>query len=851
MDKPYYAAGEDIWFKAYVTIGEKHQLSALSSILNVELINDRDSIKRSVKLPVFNGVTWGDFALPDSLKPGNYRIRAYTNYMRNAGGEYFFDKTFVIGNSVNNSVFTKVVYTYSTQNNQPKVDAAITYTDLNGFSYANKQVSYNVQFDAKSVAKGHGVTDANGVLHVSFINNMPNMPNAGRIVTNIKYDDKQTSTQTVAIKALSGKTDVQFFPESGNMVAGIRGKVAFKATGADGLGVDIKGIVKDNTNQDVARLGQSHFGMGFTAFAPEAGKTYSAVVTLPDGSETTVQLPAVQVSGYQLSINNSDESAISVGVNSSPDIVQQGNVAVNLIAQQNGKVYYAAKTRITKANFTATIPKNRFPSGIVQFTLFSATGDPLCERLVFVQNNDLLKLAVNTEKQNYAPRQKVKISLNAKDATDKPMVGSFSVSVTNESKVPVNEDEETTILSHILLTSDLKGYVEKPNYYFAKPTDETRANLDALMMTQGYRRFVWKQILSDVFPPMTFQPEKSLTISGKIKTSGGKPVPGAKVMLFTTKNGPFIIDTVADAQGRFAFRNMLFKDSIRFVIQARTAKGGKFVEIELDNAGPALVTKNKNLPDVQSGITDVMAAYLKNSKNQYLEQVKYGLGDHVTALKEVVITEKKKPLENSTNLNGAGNADQVIKSDQLTTCPTLEMCLNGRIMGVMFKNGVPYSTRSPNTPMLIVMDGMDMSEDFSLEDISVPDVASVEVLRTAGYTAIYGGKGGGGVLVITTKRGGEDNSYVKYSPGVITYSPKGYYVARQFYAPKYDDPKTNASIADLRTTIFWKPDVITDKDGNASVEYFNADAKGTYRVVVEGIDNSGNLGRQVYRYKVE
>jgi hypothetical protein len=95
LDKPYYAAGEDIWFKGYVTIGVKHQLSALSSVLNVELIDGRDSIKRAIKLPVQNGVTWGEFALPDSLEAGNYRIRAYTNYMRNAGDDYFFDKTIV------------------------------------------------------------------------------------------------------------------------------------------------------------------------------------------------------------------------------------------------------------------------------------------------------------------------------------------------------------------------------------------------------------------------------------------------------------------------------------------------------------------------------------------------------------------------------------------------------------------------------------------------------------------------------------------------------------------------------------------------------------------------------------
>jgi hypothetical protein len=133
------------------------------------------------------------------------------------------------------------------------------------------------------------------------------------------------------------------------------------------------------------------------------------------------------------------------------------------------------------------------------------------------------------------------------------------------------------------------------------------------------------------------------------------------------------------------------------------------------------------------------------------------------------------------------------------------------------------------------------------------NVASVEVLRTIGNTAIYGSRGGGGVLLINTKRGGEYvyNASQIYSPGIITYTPKGFYSTRKFYDPKYDDPKTNAVLADLRTTIHWVPNLVTDNNGNASFEYFNAGTKGTYRVVVEGIDDKGHLGRQIFRYQVQ
>jgi len=850
-DKPYYAAGDDIWLKAYVTIGPKHQLSALSNILNVELINEKDSIKTSIKLPVNAGIAWGDFALPDTLQAGNYRIRAYTNYMRNAGEEYFFDKTFYIGNSVSNNVFTKTEYQYTTQNGKPKINATITYIDLHGVPYALKDVSYQVQLNFRNIAKGKGITDVNGVLHISFDNNMPGMLKAGKIITNLKIAEGKTSTQTLPIKAASNKIDVQFFPEGGNLVTGVRSKVAFKATGPDGLGTIIKGVIKDNSDAEVAQIETRHFGMGYFALTPESGKTYKAVVTFPDGSVNTIALPAAVENGHTLTVINTDPEKIIVRVGSNPAQANQGQTSeLSLIAQQNGVVCYAAKSSLNTATFSAAIPKNRFPTGIVQFTLFSSTGEPLNERIIFVQNPDLLKLNISTDKQIYGAREKVKINLNVKDGIDKPAIGSFSAAVINESKVPVNESDETTILSSILLSSDIKGYIEKPNYYFTNINDETQANLDLLMMTQGYRRFVWKQILNDVFPAQAFKPEKSINITGTIK-SGKKPVPNGKITLFTTQGGTFILDTVADAEGHFAFNNLIFKDSIRFVIQARTAKGKKDVDIDLDNIAGPVVTSNKNAPDLQVSINNVMQNYLLNSKNRYLEEVKYGIGNHITMLKEVVIAEKKKPeIENSTNLNGAGNADQIIKSDAFSSCPTLSMCLAGRLMGVLFKAGVPYSTRSQNTPMYIVLDGMPLDAEY-LDDLNPSDIEAVEVLRTAAYTSMYGINGGGGVLVITTKRGGTDNAYIRYAPGIITYAPKGYYKAREFYSPEYDNPKTNAKMADLRTTIFWKPNIVTDKDGNASFEYFNADGKGTYRVVVEGIDGNGNLGRQVYRYKVE
>ncbi|MBB6113079.1 hypothetical protein SAMN05421821_12919 [Mucilaginibacter lappiensis] len=854
LDKPYYAVGDDIWFKAYVTIGSKHQLSAYSEILNVDLIGEDDSVKRSIKLPLISGMAYGDFALPDTMQDGNYRIRAYTNWMRNAGDAYFFDKTITISKGVGNTVFTKTDYTYGEQNGKQKVNALINFTNVDGAPYAGNEVSYRVELNGKTVFKGKGITNDKGDLATSFLNTTPNPAATGNIIANIKLIDKRVITKVIPIKAVSAKVDVQFFPESGTLVNDAGSKIAFKAVGADGLGVDIKGSVVDDQNQTVAVFNSTHLGMGVFNLTPMSGKTYKAHVVFADGSAGDFNLPKAVDNAYVLSLDNSDDDNLTAKILPGSGIAQSATPAgsLMLVAQSCGEIYYAAKSSDNGKTFRATIPKSKFPSGIVQFTLFSANGEPLNERIVFIQNPDQLKLSVSAPKQQYTLREKVTISLNVKNKEDKPVIGSFSASVIDLAKVPVDETNEESIFSNILLSSDLKGYIEKPGYYFSDQSAKTKADLDVLMLTQGYRRFEWKQVINDSFPPVVYQPEKTLQVTGHLKTFGGKPVPNGKVTLFTTAGGTFILDTVADAQGKFTFSNLVFRDSIKFVVQARTAKDRKNLEIELDNIAPQVVGKNKNAADLQINVSDGRSVYLQNSKKLFNEQVKYGIGNHTIVLKEVVVKDTRTTaVKHSSNLNGAGNADQVLTYKDLENMGggQLSNVLAGRLLGVIFRGGIPYSTRGGGA-MQIVVDGINMEADY-LDNLVISDIASIEVLRSVGNTAIYGFRGGNGLLIITTKRGDEGTVYNRYAPGVVTYSPKGYYKAREFYSPQYDDPKTNTQMQDLRSTIYWNPKILTDKDGNASLSFFNADGKGTYRIIIEGMDAEGNLGRQVFKYKVE
>lgn len=844
LDKPYYAIGDDIWFKAYLINAQTGKPSTISNAIYVELINEQDSIKKQIKLPVISGFTWGDFKLPDSFAEGNYRIRAYTQWMKNAGTEFFFDKTIKIGNSWSNNVFTNTNYAFSKQNTAEKVDASVKFTDKKGVPYAKNDVTYEVQLNFRNLAKGKAITNEQGEINISFLNTQPSLYKSGKIIATLTLPDKKKITKEILIKATSNAVDVQFFAESGNLVEDLPNKIGIKAVNASGLGEDVKGVIIDNEGQEVTQFSTQHLGIGSFILNPQPGKTYTAKVSHKDGSENSVNLPKVLQSGYIITSNTSTENVV-VKIIQSTNLIGAGEL--KLVAQHNGNVYFISKAPSQKQIITTSIPKKDLPSGIIQLTLFNTQNTPVAERLVFVNNaKDKITTTISTAKQSYGKKEKVTIDLQAAFA-DKPTQASFSASVTNTSTVKPDLENESNIFTTLLLTSDLIGYVEKPNYYFLNDEPKTLQDLDNLMLTQGWRRILWKNIINNAAPNIRYEAEKSLKISGVITSYGGKPIPHAKVALFSSSGGLFAIDTISDAQGRFNFDKLSFNDSTKFVVQGRTGKDKKSVEIVLDVVSGQIITKNKNTGDLEINVNEALSGYLKQSENYFDDLTKRGILERTILLKEVNIVEKKAKVKNSSNLNGSGNADAVITAEQLQYCPTLSQCLQGRVAGLIMKNGIPYLLRNGNTPMSIVIDGMPTDAEF-LDNINTVDIESIEVLKSVGYTAVYGSQGGGGVLVITTKRGGGYSSASTFTPGILPFTPKGYYIPREFYSPKYDVPNDKP---DYRTTIYWSPNIVTDETGKVTFDYFNSDETGTYRVVIEGMDMLGNLAHTVYTYEVK
>lgn len=853
LDKPYYTVGDDIWFKGYVTIGAYNQLSGLSKILYVDLVDPEDHIVQSIRLPLVAGVTMGDFELADSLDEGNYRIRAYTNWMRNFEPDIFYDRTLPIGNARTDNIVTHSTFSYE---NSPvhRVHAEITLTDLDGKPLADMDASYQVVMEGRNIERGRETTDGEGRIAFDFVNKQPFNLQSGEVLLTLSAPDKQTINKRIPLKTTSNTNSIQFFPESGHLVAGNLTKVAFKALAPEGIGIGVKGYLQDEAGTRMTEFESEYAGMGVLSFIPQAGTAYTARVTYDDGSEGEVELPAVKASGYALAVNNQLDKQLFVQAYASDDLVK--GQEISLLVQRNGTVFYASKGKQTKNEAIFSIPRENVPEGVVQVALFVADGIPVAERTVFNYNDaSLLPLVAETDRETYGQKEKVAVQLTAGQASDTTRIATLSAAVVDMAKVPIDSGvREGNIYASLLLSSDIKGYIETPAYYFETPDITRRRQLDNVMLTQGWSRINWQELAGGAERALTYTPEQDLRISGVVTKRNGKtPVPNATVTILSTSNIAAIVDTLTDAEGRFNFDRLLFYDETKFVVQARDERGRKNVDVILDEVPRQQVTRNANEPDATIDVNQSIQTYLKNTEAQFKEMERYGLKEKTILLEEVEVNKRaEKKVKHSSNLNGPGNADQVITAEELAIgCSSLTVCLQGRLVGVIFKNGVPYSTRSPNQPMQIIMDGMYMEGD-ALAMISPPDVETIEVLRGIG-TAVYGSMGSGGVIIITTKRG-DGTGYNRdiYTPGVVTHSPQGYYEVREFYVPDYSAPVDSlAGMKDLRTTIHWAPNIVTGEDGTTAFEFYTAETPGTYRIVVEGLDVNGRLARAVRYFTVE
>lgn len=854
FDKPYYAVGDTLWFKAYLN----HNLYeyAPSKIIYVEMLSSKDSLIQTLRIPLKDNGGKGQLVLdPQFVAQDNYRFRAYTKWMANFDPSYFYNKIVPIGDAINKKLGAEISFNPEGTN---KTKASIQFRDRSGNVLGRRKISWEAIDGWDPFDKGKGETDDMGRVNINLTIKDREYLKKGRLI--VKIDGTKLDPAIVGNYSLQHAlwdADVQFFPEGGDLLAGISKKVAFKASNTTGKGVSVSGKIIDSKKKEVAAFKDLAMGMGSFDFLPVLGEKYKAVVSFDNGEQRTIDLPEVKAEGINVVLLKDDGANLQVGLVANDAFYEKmTNQPFYVLGQSNGHLVYAAQATLKNSSILVNIPKDKLPNGIVQLSVMQPDGKLISERLAFNDSQPLLDIAVKTDKTDYKQKEAVKLSLHV--AAQDSLKGNYSVAVIDESKVPYNDDQDLGILSNYLLTSDLKGYVEQPNYYFNPKNDSRQEALNNLLMTQGFRRFSYEDLLAEKYPQARFMPEQGISISGTLRLNTGRTFPNGGLLLSVPARN-LRKDTYTDPNGRFSFDNLVFPDSSKVTVSARGNDNFRNLVINMDGTEfPGIDQGNPYTGNNVQNIDNEMKAYLTNSKNEYRTSI---LIDEieVTGVQRKLVTSKE-----FSSLSGLSMPEHRIEGDRITGCNVLTMCLSTLLTGITYDNQTLkyYVSRNYNqgsrVPVQFFLNGMPIDEP-SLNSIQPAEIEAIEIfLRDELGTVSRTYQNDGVVSIMTKKTDQKKQPRMSLSEiesllpktNIIDMIPLGYVKERQFYAPKYetaDSKNTN----DYRTTIYWNPEVVLDADGNVTLDFFNADGNGKYKVVVEGQDQAGSIGRAVYYYNVK
>ena len=497
--------------------------------------------------------------------------------------------------------------------------------------------------------------------------------------------------------------------------------------------------------------------------------------------------------------------------------------------------------------------------GIVQITLFNSDGTPLCERVVFIKKQaQQFNLKITADKTTYKPREKVILTLEATDSLGKPVMGHFSLAATDSKQVtPLSEGTpmepyESNILSYLLLTSDLKGFIEEPAYYF-KPNDFTATrHLDYLMMTQGWRRFTWQNVMAQRTPRIDYPLEQGMSMTGKAVRYNKKASANAQMTLFLKpkeeKNAQLSISQ-CDSSGRFAFYNLDFSDTCQFLVQAVKEKGGRGLDIALDSTSLPSVTKAIIPATLIAFNAQTFAEFLKRTAEALEFERQLKLKDE-QLLNTLEVKAKRIEKTDGRRIYSKAGRSIALTDENCIRYRSIFDAIQMEVPGVQVNMGTDgeYVVSSRGGTLNFSVDGFATDNSF-VSSINPCDVEAIDVLRGA-EAAIFGMQGGSAGMVNVLLKTGSYLGASQPAPGIVTGRRMGYHVAKEFYTPQYDVSKPEHDLPDFRSTIFWQPSVKTDATGKATVSFWNSDAKTTVRVNVEGFSNKGRVAVSKFEYTV-
>lgn len=745
-DKDFYLTGEICWFKIYAVDAFFHRPLGLNKVAYVEILDKSNKPVLQAKIALKDGDGNGSLYLPGSMGSGKYKLRAYTNWMKNFSADYFFEKLITVINP-------RKIY---------------------------------------------------------------------------QRDTLQQKT-VYAIK---------FFPEGGNLVNGIQSKIAFHIVDQNGKGIQCRGIVINDKTDTVAKYATLKFGIGSFVLTPEAGHTYKAVMTLPGGKTMMQELPMAYTNGFVMHLAAAGNDQLKISVHAPVNTSLPSTVY--LFAHTRGAVKSVETGNMQNGYTEFLVDKRKLGNGISHFTLFNKDRQPVCERLYFKYPEQRLEAGMTTDSQEYAQRKKIKIHVTATDQDGLPTQANMSIAVYRIDSLQAID--EVDINNYLWLSADLSGTIESPGYYFSNNGAGTEEAMDNLMLTHGWRRFRWEDILQHKKAAFEFVPEYAgHIISGKItKTGTGLPAKETEAFLSVAGTRTQFRPAISDSNGYVRFDAKDFYNEGQIIVQTNSQQDS-LCSIEVSSPF-AEKYSSRLLPDLSFReihrqtllnhhiSVQVQKAYSGNKLNQFsfpvVDTTAFYFKPDITYL-----------LDNYVRFT---TMEEVLRE---YVTPALLRRRNGKFNLYVFDE--PRQQFFETNPM-VLLDGVpvfDMNKLMNYDPLKIRKMEVVTRMYCLGKMFFTG-------IVNFVTYNGELQGY-ELDPHATVIDYEGLQLQREFFSPLYEtQQQVDSRLPDFRNLLYWSPAIKTNEQGKTDINFYTSDLPGKYAVVLQGLTHDGKTGSKVIFLKV-
>lgn len=647
------------------------------------------------------------------------------------------------------------------------------------------------------------------------------------------------------VKEIRPQTKLEIFPEGGVLVNGLKTKLAFKATNGFGIPVYIKGVLQNSKNEILDSILVAHDGMGMFNLKPVEGENYHLRWIDENLQQGITSIVPAQKEGVSLSVSMGNKKAY-VQVERTKN-VSNNYKRLKLLVHQNQHLLYSVDFKSGEPlQQKIALNIDTFSTGIVQFSLFTGDWLPIAERILFVNNQlPVFDAKISFSALDLNKRGKNTVEVQVSDTADANM----SISITDATMVL---PEQQSIYSDFLLSSEIRGKVNNPAYYFSSDADSVAEHLDLVMLTNGWRKFDWDKLSAGILPELKYPMETDyMKLSGNLSVSAKRKFP-KDLMLNVVMQGKdsskqFVFVPVLK-DGSFEDKTVFFYDTSRITYSFNNNVNLTLnSQVHFDN-GLLKPDKTKISNSLFGNRQSWGDSKAMEKLNDYLNKQKFFRKQiEASTLKEVVVN---------------------------TTVKTRIQLLEEEYPSAMFKGGNGFFFDIANdisangagniinylsTKVSIWL--LNSNSEFFLDDariivqdvikaIPISSIAYVKVLRPPFVGIVGGGHAAGsslpgGIIAIYTRHATSTIEDPRFKKAVENSVLSGYSVFKEFYNPNYEKTSDNF-LADNRTTLYWNPYVLTNaKNQKVSLEFYNNDTSKKLQIVLEGINSNGKLTRVV------